>query len=214
MAFTKKYWDENYSNPQSMDCIGNASKHVKYLKAFLDLEMVEVSSIIDLGFGYGHLFKKMMLAFKPFRACGIEPSSYAFEKAQVEQLKDQIGKNLKLYNESIQDWCKRKDLKKNHFDLAICTSVLQYLDEEEIEFILPIIAKRVKYLYLTVPTDIELNRQIDELDFYDQYAIRRSKTKYYQLIKKHFICISSKFWESKYYFDESNTHFTDLLYRF
>lgn len=211
MGFSKQYWDENYSQPNSMDCIGNASNHVKYLKALFTLEMVDVSSIIDLGFGYGVLFQKMLKAFDPYKACGVESSEYAFNKG-LKRLKS--FENLTLYNETIESWCSRKESKKNNFDLGICTSVMQYLEDEELEFIIPILAMRIKYLYLTVPTDIELQRQVDELNFKDRYAIRRPKEKYYQIIKKHFICISSKVWESKYYFNEKNTHFTDLLYRF
>jgi len=47
--FDKTYWDKNYSEPMSMDGIGNAKDHVRYLKAFLEVEHVDVSSIIDLG---------------------------------------------------------------------------------------------------------------------------------------------------------------------
>jgi len=45
--FDKKYWDQNYSDPMSMDGIGNAKDHVNYLKAFLKIEHVDISSIID-----------------------------------------------------------------------------------------------------------------------------------------------------------------------
>lgn len=213
MGFSKKYWDENYAQPKTMDCIGNAHNHVKYLKALFTLEVVEVSSMIDLGFGYGYLFQKMLSAFKPYKACGIESSEYAFNKAIQRNLAPDNTK-LTLYNETIQDWCSRKESKKLNYDLGICTSVFQYLSKEDLEFIVPVLSMRIKYLYLTVPTDIELKRQVEELNFYDRYAIRRKKEEYYQIIKKHFICISSKLWESKYYFDEENTHFTDLLYRF
>jgi hypothetical protein len=214
MAFTKTYWDDNYAQPQSMDGIGNAADHVKYLKAFLHLEMVDVSSIVDLGFGYGYLFQKMMKAFLPYKACGIEPSKFAYDKARKRKLKPVESTNLKLYNESIQDWCRRKDSNHVRFDLGICTSVLQYMSDEEIQEIMPILSRRIKYLYLTVPTDIELKRQIEELDFHDKYAIKRSRKQYMQLIGPHFTGISSKFFESKYYFNEETTLFTDLLYRF
>jgi hypothetical protein len=75
-------------------------------------------------------------------------------------------------------------------------------------------AQKVKYLYLTVPTDKELNAQIEDLEFHDTYAIRRSRSAYQRLLKKHFTFISSRILESKVHFDESTTSFTDLLYRF
>ncbi len=212
-SFDKTYWDENYAEPKTMDGIGNAHLHTKYLKSFLDLEQVDVSSIVDLGFGYGYLFQKMMKAFIPYRACGIEPSKYAFDKARRRKLKPVESTKLTLYNESIESWCQREDSKKLRFDLGICTSVFQYLDETTLKKILPILARRIKYLYLTVPTDIELDRQIEELDFHDTYALSRSRDFYRNLLTQHFTNISSKLWESKYYFDDQTSLFTDLLYR-
>lgn len=212
-AFEKNYWDANYFEPQTMDGIGNASLHVRYLKGFLDLELVDVSSIIDLGFGYGHLFQKMLRSFKPYKACGIEPSRYAFDKARSRKLKVVDSMQLKLHNESIEDWCQRKDEKKLRYDLGICTSVLQYIPERNLKKIIPVIGKRIKYLYLTVPTDLELKRQVEELDFHDEFALSRTRTFYRDILSLGFTNISSKLWESKYYFNEETTLFTDLLYR-
>ena len=212
-SFQKDYWDHNYSSPSTMDGIGNAKDHVKYIKSFFDLEMVDVSSIIDLGFGYGYLFQKVMKSFLPYKACGVEPSKYAFDKARGRKLKPVESTKLELYNESIQDWCLRAESKQVRFDLAMCNSVFQYIEKKDLEFIVQVMSKRVKYLYLTVPTDIELDRQIAELDFNDTYALRRSREFYRKIIGKHFTNISSKLWESKYYFDDESTLFTDLLYR-
>jgi hypothetical protein len=212
-SFEKEYWEHNYSDPNSMDGIGNAKDHVNYLKSFLELEMVDISSIVDLGFGYGYLFQKMMKAFIPYKACGIEPSKIAFNKARSRKLKPVESTKLELLNESIQDWCKREDSKKLSFDLALCNSVFQYIPSKDLKEIVPIISKRVKYLYLSVPTDIELDRQIDELEFNDTYAIRRSRDFYRKILSEHFTNISSKLWESKHHFNEESTFFTDLLYR-
>ncbi len=212
-TFEKEYWDYNYSSPKTMDGIGNANDHAKYLKSFFDLELIDISSIVDLGFGYGYLFQKMLKTFIPYKACGIEPSLYAYNKARARKLKPVDSTKLDLYNESIQQWCKRADTNKQRFDLALCNSVFQYIEKKDLEEIVAILSKRVKYLYLTVPTDIELERQVDELDFNDTYAIRRSRKFYRNILTKHFTNISSKLWESKYYFDEKSSLFTDLLYR-
>lgn len=212
-SFDKAYWDANYSEPMTMDCIGNAKQHVRYLQSLLSLELIDVSSIVDFGFGYGYLFQAMMKAFIPYRACGIEPSLFAFEKASKRKLSPVESTKLTLYNESIEKWCERADHSKNRFDLGICTSVLQYLSADEIKKIVPVMAKRVKYLYLTVPTDKELKRQREELLFDDKYALRRSKKFYYNLLSPHFTIVSNKVWESKSYFNEETTFFTDLLYR-
>ena len=213
MAFDKTYWDKNYSDPMSMDGIGNAKEHVRYLEAFLAVEHVDVSSIVDLGFGYGHLFREMLRAFRPHTAVGIEPSSFAFKKAKPDKLRPVPTTDLKLYEEDLITWC-RTNRKEKSFDLGICTSVFQYLSDKELKEILPILAKRIRYLYLTVPTDVELGRQVSELDFKDEYAIHRSREKYQRLLRPHFTFVSARVLESKSFFDEASTHFTDLLYRF
>ncbi len=211
--FDKEYWQQNYSEPGTMDCIGNASLHTKYVKTFFELELVDVSSIIDLGCGYGYLFQKMLKSFLPYKACAIEPSKFALDKARRRKLKPVESTKLELFNESIEQWCKREETKKLRFDLGLCTSVFQYLSEDELKMVVPIMATRLKYLYLTVPTDIELDRQIEELEFHDTYALRRSRKFYRDILSPHFTNISSKLWESKKYFDEETTLFTDLLYR-
>ena len=196
-----------------MDCIGNAKEHAKYLKSFFELEQVDVSSVIDLGCGYGYLFQKVLKSFLPYKACAIEPSKFAFEKMRSRKIKPVESTQLKLYNESLQQWCERADNKNTRFDLGLCTSVFQYLTEEELDLVLPTISKRIKYLYLTVPTNLELDKQIEDLNFHDTYALRRSREFYRKILSKHFTNISSKLWESKFYFTEDTTLFTDLLYR-
>lgn len=211
--FSKTYWDKNYSDPMSMDGIGNAREHTRYLKAFFAVEHVNICSVVDLGFGYGHLFREMLKAFIPHTAVGIEPSDYAFKKAKIDKLRPVESTDLKLYQEDLLTWCNTKR-KKNEFDLGICTSVFQYLSDSDLKTIIPILSKRIKYLYLTVPTDIELGRQVSELEFKDEYAIHRSREKYQKLLRPHFTFVSSRVLESKHYFDDSTTHFTDLLYRY
>lgn len=211
--FDKKYWDANYSDPMSMDGIGNAKDHVRYLQSFLAIEHVDISSVVDLGFGYGHLFREVLKAFKPYKAVGIEPSSYIFKKAKPDKLRPVPSTKLELFEEDLKTWCKTKR-KDNQFDLGICTSVFQYISDKDLKELIPVLAKRIKYLYLTVPTNIELGRQVSELEFKDEYAIHRTKEKYQKLLKPHFTFISSRVLESKHHFDENNTSFSDLLYRF
>lgn len=212
-TFDKTYWDKNYSDPMSMDGIGNAKDHVRYLKSFLAIEHVDISSLIDLGFGYGHLFREMMKTFIPHKAVGIEPSPFAFLKAKPDKLRPVPTTELKLYQEDLLTWCKT-ERKNNQFDLGICTSVFQYLSNKDLKVVLPILARRIKYLYLTVPTNVELGRQVSELEFKDEYAIHRTRDKYQKLISPHFTFIGSRILESKFYFSEDTTSFSDLLYRF
>lgn len=212
-GFDNTYWELNYAEPKTMDCIGNASKHIKYIQSFFSLEEVDISSIIDLGAGFGDLFQKALKAFMPYKSCAIEPSDFAFEKLSTKKLPLVETSQCLLRQEDIERWCARKHEKKERYDLALCTSVFQYLDDDVLDKVLPIMSKRIKFLYLTVPTDLELNRQIEELDFNDTYALRRTREFYRKKMEPYFTNISSKIWESKYYYNEETTPFTDLVYR-
>ncbi|MGK0368094.1 MAG: hypothetical protein ACI9QD_001235 [Thermoproteota archaeon] len=212
--FEKAYWDSNYAEPETMDGIGNVKDHVNYMKAVFEMDSIDISSVIDFGFGLGYLFQKVLKAYIPYRACGIEPSKYAFDKATKRKLKPVDSTKLYLYQESMKEWCERKDSPRLRYDLGLCTSVLQYIPDEDLDFILATVSMRVKYLYLTVPTDIELDRQIEELEFHDVYAIRRSREAYHNILGKHFTFVSSRVMESKSYFDDKTTFLTDLLFRY
>lgn len=213
-GFSKDYWDVNYEEADQMDGIGNVAQHVGYIKNLFGLEYIDISSIVDLGFGLGHLFEALLDEFKPYKAEGIEPSQHAFDIVNKRAINKIESTKFKLHQMDIVSWCKKNEKLKKSYDLGVCTSVFQYLTDDEINYCLPILADRFKYFYLTVPTDKELDRQIEELEFKDEYAIRRSRTKYQRMLKEHFTFISSRLLESKVYFDESDTSFTDLLYRF
>ena len=60
-GFSKEYWDVNYADPEEMDNIVNAKEHAQYLKAIIGLEYVDISSVVDLGFGLGFLFEEVSL---------------------------------------------------------------------------------------------------------------------------------------------------------
>jgi SAM-dependent methyltransferase len=207
-GFTKDYWDKNYSDLEVMDGIFNATSHARYVKGYFDVEEVELKSIIDLGFGLGYLFREFIKIIKPNYALGLEPSSFAFAKGQ----KLLRNYKVKLKEEDILSWAIKNE--KKIYDLGICTSVFQYLKNEEINQVLPHISKKVRFLYFSVPTDIEQDRLKKELDFVDPYAIRRSKQEYLDLIGPYFTIVSSRILESKAYFGPNNTHLTDLLFRF
>lgn len=214
LGFSRDYWDTNYAQPEEMDNIINAREHAAYMKAIFALEAVDISSIIDLGFGMGILFEEVLKTFMPYRAHGIEPSKFIYDQVLARQIAPAESMKLTLENCDLLTWAK-KDLKRNKtFDLGICTSVLQYLSDEEIKTIMPVLANRIRYLYLSVPTDLELKKQIEEVKFKDEYAIHRSREKYLKLISPHFTFISSRLLESKIHFDSDSTSFTDLLFRF
>ena len=96
-GFSSDYWSKNYSEPESMDGLANAKEHAAYIKAFFELELVNISSIADFGFGYGHLFEETIKAFIPYRATGIEPSKHVFDlfKEKYKSPADSIKLKLK-----------------------------------------------------------------------------------------------------------------------
>lgn len=213
-GFAKEYWDKNYSEPEEMDGLANAKEHAQYLEAFFKLDQVDISSVIDFGFGLGYLFEEVIKAFMPYKAKGIEPSSHAFStfKKRYESPADSMKFSLQKID--LVSWCAKRTQKSKYFDLGVCTSVFQYLSAEEIDFVLPVLSRQVKYLYFSVPTDVELDRQIFELDFFDEYALRRSKEFYLEKLSPHFTVIGTRILESKHHFDEESTSFTDYLFRF
>ncbi|MCR9203924.1 MAG: class I SAM-dependent methyltransferase [Halobacteriovoraceae bacterium] len=213
-GFSEAYWQENYDEPEEMDGIVNATHHALYLKSFFAVEFVDVSSVIDFGFGLGHLYEAILKEFMPYKSWGLEPSKFAFDKVKERNISPCDSTQLSLKNWSIEKWTNHaKDKNQKWFDLGICTSVFQYLDEESLQTILPEMSKRVKYLYFSVPTDFELKRQVKELEFKDRFAFRRSKSFYLKLLKPHFTVIGNRVLESKHHFNEDNTFFTDYLFR-
>lgn len=222
-GFTRQYWTENYDAPETMDGIYNATRQAAALKAQFDAEYVEIGSLIDFGFGLGHLFRAMIDAFVPHTVVGIEPSPHAFDHVQRRSLSRVSTTEITLLPTDLYTWCHygaskgvSKGASKNDepFDLGICTSVFQYLSDSELAAVMPLLARRVQYLYLTVPTDEELEYQCRELDLDDRYAFSRTREEYRDLLRAHFAIISNRLLESKVYFDTETSSFNDLLFRF
>ncbi len=212
-GFGVEYWETNYAEPEEMDNIVNAKEHAAYIKAIMGLESIDVSSVIDLGFGLAVLFKEVLKTFKPYRAHGIEPSEHPFKLVSGKKLAVESTK-IKLENIDLVTWASTRPKKEMTFDLGLCTSVFQYLSDEEMKVVLPVMAKRIRFLYFSVPTNLELQKQISDLEFKDEYAIHRTRESYLALIRPHFTFVSSRLLESKVHFDETNSPFNDYLFRF
>lgn len=215
-GFGEQYWLENYSDLEEMDGIANAKAHANYLKALFDLEYIDISSIVDLGAGLGRIAQEVVRLFKPYRFDAIEPSFFAYKKLSNNwsTIVPIRSTQAKLQQININQWCDQVKKNKMVFDLGLCNSVLQYLSEDELKKAVPLLAKHCRYLYLAVPTSLELKRQRDEIEFNDRFAYRRSKAFYVEILKPHFTFVSARLLESKKYFDSKTTHFSDLLYRF
>ncbi|MDO9180915.1 MAG: class I SAM-dependent methyltransferase [Bacteriovorax sp.] len=214
LGFSSEYWEVNYADPEEMDNIVNAKEHAAYIKSIFALEAVDISSVIDLGFGLGILFEEVLKTFIPYRAHGIEPSKHAYDLVAKRDIRPAPSTKLVMENIDLVSWANTPMKREKIFDLGLCTSVLQYLSDEELRIVIPALASRVRYLYLSVPTDLELKRQIEEVEFKDEYAIHRTREKYLKFIRPHFTFISSRLLESKIHFDQDTSSFTDLLFRF
>lgn len=214
MNFEEEYWQRCYSDPDSMDGTGNASTHALYLKSALDLEFVEVKSFVDLGFGLGRLLEESLGIFKPRRAVAIEPSHFAYDKFMNRKISGAQDINVVFHQEDLLTWCKNIRKGETLFDLGICNSVFQYIPDDDLREIVPVLAKRMKHLYLAVPTDRELERIEKEHDFHDPWAIPRTRDFYFELLSPWFAFVSCRLLESKCHHDEEDTPFTNLLYRF
>lgn len=211
-GFTEDYWKANYSEPETMDGIANKKEHVTYIKSLFALEEIAIGNVIDLGCGLGHMLLEINKRFSLERIEGIEPSGFAFQETKKKIKGDPRCKKIVIKNIGLSQWCKESC--NLIYDLTICMSVFQYLADQEIRKIIPVLAKRTKYLYLTVPTHKELFIQEHDEEFKDEYAIKRSKKTYLDLIRPHFKVVGSRVLESKYHFDDKTSFFTNLLYRF
>lgn len=212
-GFPAAYWRENYGEPQIMDGVFNADRRAAALKTLFDSEYIDISSVVDLGFGLGNLLRAVVDTFIPLTVVGIDPSPQAYTKMRDAKFSDIETMSIQLEQIDLLTWCQRP-CEFAPFDLGICTSVFQYLSDPEIEIVLPILAERVRYLYFSVPIDTELEFQTETLDFHDAYAIARSRDEYREMLSEHFTIVSYRLLESNIHFDEESTNFTDFLFRF
>jgi trans-aconitate methyltransferase len=205
--FDEHYWLKHYNDLESMDGIGNRKDHALYLKSLFNLEGIKIKSIFDMGFGHGYLLKEISKTLACKKIGGIEPSDFVFQH-KVSMPKA----NLKKMD--IKTWLKSQKYRRTIYDLGLCNSVFQYLSDQDLKVIVPLLKKHFAYIYLTVPTDIEYQRQKKEFGFKDDFAHHRSRKFYYDLLSPHFTFLSLRVLESKYFFTERDSSFHDLLYRF
>lgn len=214
-GFPKKYWKENYSEPETMDGIGNAKEHALYIKSLFRVQGIAVNNLIDLGCGLGHLGKDVSNALRAKTYVGIDPSNYAFKYFQENIFSQFKTKDAQIYKSDIVSFLESDYFQASGpWDLGLCSSVLQYMEEDEIHEMMNLLFTKCRYLYLSVPTDKELERQVSELGFLDKYAIRRPRKVYFDLIRPYFNFVSYRILESKFFFDKKDTKFHDFLFRF
>jgi hypothetical protein len=212
-GFGAHYWETLFAEPERMECVGNADRHANYLEAALKLELIPVRTVVGIGVGLAHLFSEVMRRYKPRKALALEPSPWAWSRLDIEKLKPLRSTNLRILQQDLLSWCQRETPGWERFDLGLCTSVFQYLSRVEIEHVLPVLSQRIGHLYFTVPTDQELQLQVEECGLRDEWAIPRSAEWYRECIRPHFAMVSGRILQSRVLYDYKSSPFTDLLYR-
>jgi hypothetical protein len=91
--------------------------------------------------------------------------------------------------------------------------VLQYLSDAECEEVVPVLAGRVRWLYLSVPTEVEYARLQRDLDFADPWAHVRPKAWYRDLLAPHFDRVGLRLLESRVGSPADESPFTEELFR-
>ena len=210
LPYGRHYWKTVYQRPGDMDGISNYKEHCRYLKSIFDLENIEIESVVDLGCGFGHILGELVRRFNPQTMIAVEPCAFALRQAKDRNSR---YKEISFANKTIQQWCTAETKKKHTFDLGVCQSVLQYVSTAELKWLIPILAKKFRYLYLTVPTSHEYTLQRVQEGFTDPFAYRRSKEAYRTLLKPHFTFVGSRLLESKTHNNLNTTLFKEILFR-
>ena len=105
-------------------------------------------------------------------------------------------------------------LTKERYCLCTCTLSTHFTSFHLYRTVLRCLSRHVRYLYMTVPTDIEMQNEKRDLDFVDPYAIARTQADYVDILGGDWAFVSSRLLESKHFFNNENTKFQNLLYRF
>lgn len=162
-------------------------------------------------------------------------NEYQFTKKEIDEIKKQykIQKNYylkkcinpKYYeknNNIIHERCKCNINKciwkqeKNVYDLSICMSVGQYLDDKTFNIFIKYLCSKSKYVYFDTPTRLEYqimrkNNKKTKLD--DNYCIKRNQKWYINTISKYFRRVSHQILQSKRHFrSKLSSNIPGLIY--
>jgi hypothetical protein len=206
-TFEEDYWKQIYGNLSLMDCVSNAREYARYIHSLMELIKLRVTRLADFGFGLGYLVCETVKLLKPIDIYLLEPSQYAFHK-----LKDADWiHNYKIIKDNIR--LEKFKVPPLTFQLGLCNSIFQYIDDKHIEKVTKKLAKSVLYLYFSVPTIEEYNQMYKENKFQDPWAIQRKSKFYKELLNEYFTFVSWRFLESKFHVTEEVSMFDDELFR-
>ncbi len=182
-----------------IDGIHNAKEHARYLKSILDYAGVEVNSIGDFGFGKAVLLHEIVKEFKPNRIFALDPSLEAVKN--LENKRWIKNRKHKILRNSLENFNDTKI--KRPFDLGICNSIFQYIPTKDVSNCYKKLSKLCKYLYFSVPTQLDYEYMKKELHFIDTYANSRKKEFYLKALQPYFSIVSHNLLESKTHIKES-----------
>jgi hypothetical protein len=135
----------------------------------------------------------------------IDPSKEANDNLQKQKW---IKKYSCTIKQTTLENFKEQELSKP-LDLGICNSIFQYIPSSKISFVFSKLSRLCRYLYFSVPTQVDYDYMKSELDFIDPYAQVRDKKFYLKNMKPHFTIVSLNLLESKIHTKESG-----FLYEF
>ncbi|PJZ70711.1 SAM-dependent methyltransferase [Leptospira perolatii] len=194
LPFESSYWKEIYGSGIDVDASFNAKEHANYMKSVFELMQLQIYSVADFGFGKGILLKEVVKALRPSRVFAIDPSEEMIDAMALQKWIHSY--NLSFLHSTIQD-LDSKYFIGSPFDLGICNSVVQYVEDSDIKPIFEKLHKIVKYLYFSVPTNKDYDRMKKEIFFVDPYAHARSRRFYEKVILKYFRRVSFNLLESR-----------------
>ena len=138
--FDHQYYERWYRNDETRTFMKEYTPTiVKFVFSYLDYLQVEVHSVFDVGCGLGYWRRALRRARRNVRYKGLEISDYLCSMFPWEK-------------GSIADYHSSE-----RYDLVVCQSVLQYLDDRECSRAIQNLASLcAKALYLEVPTSRDL----------------------------------------------------------
>ena len=158
------------------------------------------------------------IGYKEFCFCsrGKNKNFYQRKMAKLEKRKEgKKAKRKKNRKDVIDDLDLIYDrfpcacLKKfdGSYQLGLCVSVCQYLDDKDVDLVLCELSKHCDFLYFDVVTKEEYDIMRNGSQFKDDWAIERSRKFYLNIIFKYWRIVSNEILESKYFYptpDSSN----------
>eukprot|EP01084_Bolivina_argentea_P140310 246711_1 len=94
---------------------------------------------------------------------------------------------------------------KGVYELGLCVSVFQYLNDDDVDVALCQLSKQCDFLYFDVVTSEEYDLMSKGSTFQDKWAISRPRKWYLERIFKYWRVISNEILESKFFYPDSKS---------